>query len=368
MKTKNQLQTEALDTIGTQSFVGVQIGTGGGKTLLGLKHMIKQYTTTSSFLVVAPRESIFVEWRNQAIEHQCEFLLEHITFSTYLSLHKQSLRHDWVYLDECHSLKYKHATWLESYQNNNGNVLGLTGTYPINKTSEKFKMCDLYCKKVFAYTVDEGVEEGMLNNYKIFVHLLSLDHKVNVVKKSKSGKTWKTSELKDYHGLTKALDNAPSMRAKQQLAIIRMKAMQSYPSKIAYTKYILKQIPYKVIVFANTQEQADQLCKHSYHSKNKSSNDNLELFKNDLIKELACVDQLSEGKTIPNLKSGIIMHAYSNERKAAQKIGRFLRLSPSDTAIIHILCYENSVDLLWVKNALKTFDQTKIKYYKAKWN
>ena len=62
------------------------------------------------------------------------------------------------------------------------------------------------------------------------------------------------------------------------------------------------------------------------------------------------------------------MHAYSNERKAAQKIGRFLRLNPNDKAIIHILCYENSIDLKWVQNALKTFDQTKIKYHKAKWN
>jgi superfamily II DNA or RNA helicase len=368
MKTKTQLQDEALEAIADNSYVGVQIGTGGGKTLLGLKHMIKQYTTTSSFLVVAPRESIFAEWKNEAVNHNCEFLLAHITFSTYISLHKQDLRHDWVYLDECHSLKYKHATWLESYQNSNGKLLGLTGTYPINKSSEKFKMCDMYCRKIFAYTVDEGVDEGMLNDYKIFVHLLQLDSKINVIKKSRSGKTWKTSELKDYHGLTKALDNAPSMKAKQQLAIIRMKALQSYPSKTAYTKHILKHIPYKVIVFANTQEQADQLCKYSYHSKNKSSEKNLELFKSDLIKELACVDQLSEGKTIPNLKSGIIMHSYSNERKAAQKIGRFLRLNPNDKAIIHILCYENSIDLIWVKNALKTFNQSKIKYYKAKWN
>lgn len=368
MKTKNQLQNEALGAIGNQSFVGIQIGTGGGKTLLGLKHMIKQYTTTSSFLVVAPRQSIFKEWIKEAKQHGCEYLLEHITFSTYLSLHKQDFRHDWVYLDECHSLKYKHASWLESYQNSNGKLLGLSGTYPIHKTSEKFQMCNTYCTKIFEYSVDQGIEDGLLNDYKIFVHLLQLDTKINVTKKARSGKTWKTSELKDYFGLSKAMDNAMSMKAKQQLAIVRMKALQSYPSKINYTKYMLKQIPFKVIVFANTQEQADLLCKHSYHSKNKSSEYNLELFQQDLIKELACVDQLSEGKTIPNLKSGIIMHAYSNERKAAQKIGRFLRLNPNDKAIIHILCYENSVDFLWVKNALKTFDQNKIKYYKAKWN
>lgn len=366
--TKDQLQFKTLELIGEQSFVGVEIATGGGKTLLALKHMVKQYTSSSSFLIVAPRVSIFKEWTKEIIKSELDFLLEHITFSTYMSLSKQSYDYDWVYLDECHSLKYSHAVWLDSYQNSLGKVLGLTGTFPTTSTSEKFQMCHTYCKKIYSYTVDEGVDHGILNNYKIFIHLLQLSTKVNVIKKTKTGKSWKTSELKDYHGLTKAMENAPSMKAKQQLAIIRMKAMQDYPTKMEYTKSILKDIPYKVIVFANTKEQADRLCKHSYHSSNKNSEYNLKLFAEDSIKELSCVDQLSEGKTIPNLKSGVIMHSYSNERKAAQKIGRFLRLNPNDKAIIHILCYENSIDLVWVRNALKNYDQSKIKYHKTKWN
>jgi hypothetical protein len=47
MKTKaelqTELQTEALGIIGERSGVSVEIGTGGGKTLLGLKHMVKKY-------------------------------------------------------------------------------------------------------------------------------------------------------------------------------------------------------------------------------------------------------------------------------------------------------------------------------------
>jgi superfamily II DNA or RNA helicase len=69
---------------------------------------------------------------------------------------------------------------------------------------------------------------------------------------------------------------------------------------------------------------------------------------------------LNEGVNIPNLKQGIIMHAYGNERKAAQRIGRLLRLNPDDKAIVHILCYMDTVDEKWVKDALEGFDQTKI--------
>jgi superfamily II DNA or RNA helicase len=139
-----------------------------------------------------------------------------------------------------------------------------------------------------------------------------------------------------------------------------MKAMMEYPSKEIYTKKLMESISTKCIVFANTQAQADRLCKHSYHSGNVDSEDNLRLFKDGEITKLSSVMQLNEGVNIPNLKQGIIMHAYGNERKAAQRIGRLLRLNPDDKAIVHILCYMDTVDEKWVTEALEGFDQTKI--------
>jgi superfamily II DNA or RNA helicase len=139
-----------------------------------------------------------------------------------------------------------------------------------------------------------------------------------------------------------------------------MKAMMDYPSKERYTKKLMESINNKCIVFANTQAQADRLCKHSYHSNNPDSEDNLELFKAGKITKLSTVMQLNEGVNIPDLKQGIIMHAYGNERKAAQRIGRLCRLHPTEKSIVHILCYMDTVDEKWVKEALENFDQTKI--------
>jgi superfamily II DNA or RNA helicase len=126
---------------------------------------------------------------------------------------------------------------------------------------------------------------------------------------------------------------------------------------------MLKHMGDKCIVFANTQKQADKMCPWSYHSGNKNSQDNLELFSDGRIDKLSCVLQLSEGVTIPGLKQGIIMHAYGNERKTAQRIGRLLRLNPTETATCHILCYKDTIDEKWVTQALKGFDQSKIKFY-----
>ena len=147
------------------------------------------------------------------------------------------------------------------------------------------------------------------------------------------------------------------------ILIMRMRALMDYNTKELYVKSLVSNLGAKCIIFANTQKQADKICKHSYHSGNKKSEENLELFSDGRIDRLSCVLQLSEGVSIPNLKQGIIMHAYGNERKSSQRIGRLLRLNPTETAVCHILCYKKTQDEVWVKNALKDFDESKIKYY-----
>ena len=72
---------------------------------------------------------------------------------------------------------------------------------------------------------------------------------------------------------------------------------------------------------------------------------------------MVVVQHLDENMAVHNRDT---MHSYGNERKASQRIGRLLRLNPDDKAIVHILCYMNTVDEKWVKEALEDFDQTKI--------
>jgi superfamily II DNA or RNA helicase len=83
------------------------------------------------------------------------------------------------------------------------------------------------------------------------------------------------------------------------------------------------------------------------------------------IQRLACVAQLSEGINIPNLQVGIIWHAFGNERKAAQRIGRLLRLNPDQTATMHLLMYQDTIDERWVAQALAAFDPAKISFVDA---
>jgi len=361
MKEKSEIQKDALEILLKHDKAGVEISMGVGKTLLGLMHMeaMSKELYEPKFLVVAPKVSIFKSWKSDAIKHGYKHLIDQITFTTYLSLGKQNYEYDVLYLDECHSLKYSHAYYLKIASQLGVTIIGLTGTYPKLKNSEKGKMCEEFCPKVYEYRTDDAVDDNILNDYRIYVHLVDLDPRNNRLVE-KGGKKWYSSEQKDYDYWTSRIEACNTPKDLQILRVMRMKSMMAYTSKERKVLELIERRKVKTLIFANTQEQADRLCEHSYHSNNSKSEKNLELFKNNEIDLLSAVEQLSEGVNIPELKSGIIMHAYSNNRKASQKLGRLLRLNPNDTAGIHILCYRNTIDEEWVKNAISHFNPEKI--------
>ena len=357
--TKDEIQQQALEATVGKAMCSVVLGTGVGKTLVGLSHMNDNTTELMRVLVVAPKKSIFQSWKDDAVKFNKEYLLNRITFTTYLSLNKHNPGdYDIIYLDEVHSLLDSHRSFLKNYK---GKILGLTGTPPKYNNSEKGKLVNEFCPVVFTFKADDAVENGILNDYQIVVHELDLGRCKDYVATMK-GKSFNISEYDNYVYWTRRLEMATDNA--HMLRVMRMKAMMEYPSKERYAKLLLDSIDSKCILFANTQSQADKLCEFSYHSNNSDSEDNLLKFKNGDINKLSAVLQLNEGVNIPDLKQGIIMHAYGNERKASQRIGRLLRLNPDDKAIVHILCYMSTVDEKWVKEALELFDQSKIVWKK----
>jgi len=365
MTTKTSIQEEALQKVLLLDRCSASISMGVGKTLLGLKHMEEQCKRLmvnterpKPFLVVAPKKLIFTSWKDDATKFGLGYLLEFIDFSTYVGLNKKDpTQYEMIYLDECHSLLDNHEKFLSEYK---GKILGLTGTAPKWENSEKGKMVAKYCPSAYEYIVDDAVEDGILNDYRIIVHTMALSPLRTFQKKTRAGGSWMTSELNDYQYWTSKIGSAYTEKALQISRVMRMKAMMTYPSKEQYARKLLQEQTEKCLLFCNTIDQAHKMAAHSYTSKNPKSDANLEKFKKGDIDKLSCVLQLSEGANIPGLKVGIIMHSYGNERKASQRIGRELRLNPDDTATIHILCYSDTIDEQWTKNALADFDQTKI--------
>jgi superfamily II DNA or RNA helicase len=353
---REEIQNDALKAIEDCNRCGIAVSMGVGKTLIGLQHIFQNYDDTLKVLVVAPKRSILKSWVDEAGKFNLNHLLDHITFSTYISLTKQTDDYDIIYLDECHNLLFTHDAWLSNYK---GRIVGLTGTPPKIASSEKGMMVNKYCPITYKYITDDAINDGILNDYQIIVHKLKLDDRKNFMQKTRSGQ-FPTSELSSYNYWSERLLNANGAKDIQITRVMRMKALMSFPSKERYASKLFETIEDKVILFANTQDQADKMCPHSYHSTNTDSEVNLQKFKSGDISKLSCVLQLNEGVNIPNLKQGIIMHAYGNERKSAQRLGRLLRLNPDEKAIIHILCYSGTVDETWVIQALEQYDNSKI--------
>jgi superfamily II DNA or RNA helicase len=366
---KDQIQEHALSVLLSlfscpgRLRVGLDISMGVGKTLLALKFLNKT-AVSAKILVVGPKLTVKKTWLDECDTHELSHIKDDMSFVVYRSLNKipDINSYQYIILDECHNLLESHRSILTKF---NGHIIGLTGTPPRYKHTGKGKMVNDFCPITYNYKTDEAVDDGILNDYVIYVHLIDLNTDNTFYKKNKKGGGYYTSEKKMYEYWCNAIDDAPD--GQQQLArIMRMKAMMSFPSKEKYARELIDFIDDKVLLFANTKDQASKLCNNTYFSGNSESEVNLEKFKAGMITKLAAVLQLNEGINIPDLKQGIIMHAYGNERTTSQRLGRLLRLKPNETGKIHILCYKNTVDVQWVESALASFDQSKIKWVERK--
>ena len=373
---KQALQDQVLTTIQGRRLAGIALTMGLGKTLIGLRDMnrlladgkLPEQASGKPFLVAAPTQAILDSWPQEAQKFGLTHLLDHIAFTTYRSLAKTLAAGSYqkLYLDECHALKDSHEPGLKAHVKQKKSILGLTGTPPAQAQSEKGRLVATYCPIVIDYTTDEAVLAGLLNDYRLVVHRLPLRTTRDYVLTTKSGSQFTTSERENYFYWSKRLANAAQDPLPvETLRILRMQALMNYPGKGHYMRYLAGQQTEKVLLFTSNQQQAEAQADHTYHSKNKHSEANLAKFNTGEIQRLACVAQLSEGISIPNLRVGIIWHAFGNERKAAQRIGRLLRLNPDQTATVHLLAYQDTVDEQWVAQALEAFDPAKISYVDA---
>jgi superfamily II DNA or RNA helicase len=363
MSKREEIQQEALDIATKNKRCGLAISMGVGKTLIGLQyidHYQKSNMGKLRILVVAPKLSIFDSWIDDSSKFNIP--LDNVQFTTYLSLHKKNPHdYDIVVLDECHSLLNSHVAFLKPFT---GKILGLTGTPPRHSNTDKGKLVSTYCPMLYKYITDDAVSDDILNDYRILVHKMPLSNINSIPVKMKSnGMEFYTSERKSYDYWTKRIGQAISKKQEQIASVMRMRVLMDFRTKETYVKKLLGDIDDKCIVFCNTQDQSDRICKASYHSNNPESEENLQNFKEGNISELSCVLQLNEGINIPHLRAGIIMHAYGNERKSSQRLGRLLRLNPTETAYVHILCYKDTVDERWLAEALRDLDPRKIKYF-----
>ena len=117
---------------------------------------------------------------------------------------------------------------------------------------------------------------------------------------------------------------------------------------------LLKQLKnYRTLTFCNSIEQTEILGKYCINSKNKQSEEFLNMFNNKKIKHITSVNMLNEGMNLVDCKIGIYACLNSSETLIKQKTGRLLR---HKEPIIIIPYYINTREEELVKQMLENYN------------
>lgn len=279
-----------------------------------------------------------------------------IEFQTFMSIKKIKDTFDFLIIDEPHELSINQQNalkpWVKKYM-----TLGLTGTMTQRTRTELYENLNLdVCYK---YTIDEGVKEGILADYRISVHKVALESKTLFYQTS-NGKKYTE---KDYFDLYQYIRKTAKQKHFIDMKLINI--IQNSSAKRLKTVELLDKFSEdRVLVFCGTTFIADNLGIPVYHSKVKER----ALF-NDFCKgkgdKLATIKMMQAGITVSPIHRGIINYMSGNPEDSAQKICRFLGLeydNPDKIADIHIVTTDELFEEIRLKTGLLFFDQTKIKY------
>lgn len=128
-------------------------------------------------------------------------------------------------------------------------------------------------------------------------------------------------------------------RKLEMLQIQRKQFLSKLDSSLKVTKWLIDNLSKrneKILVFCGLSEQADRVCKHSYHSGNndeKLIND----FDAGIIKLLAVVNKVDRGLNIDQIRNIIFESTGRSKTRITQRIGRGMRLDVEDTLNVFFL-------------------------------
>lgn len=330
-------------------------------------------------MVVVPTEDLRdVNWPAEVEQWYgpggMEMWHESVKAVCYASLHKfKSIDFDLVILDEMHNLTMLSA----SFFNSRVDVMGLTATYPDPKRDpDKWLLCHQVCPEIFTYTLDQGVDDGVVADFDLHIVWVPLDTAHKNIECGPAGKRYFTTEADRYRVLTNVLKRLHAEKKDPKfMELARRSLLCNLPSKLKAAQAIMKKvvIPGKrTMIFCGSIKQADELVPetteqgtyHSKKSKKKGAVNNLEEFRAGRLQTLGVVAAVNEGANIPNIDQGIIVQLDSNERTLVQRLGRLVRWREGYHAQIWVLVTPNTADQQWAKQALANFSADRISYHK----
>jgi len=327
-----------------------------GKTRVAI-NALRQLEDDLRVLIAYPEIKIEQAWLNAFTETDYH---PNVTFTTFRSLYKYIKESfDVFIIDEIHMLSENQIRNCEKIMNDCDKVMGLSGT--ISSWTRGVLRDDLGLRVIANYTIDQAIKEGVLPDYEINIHKVTLDRYI----KKRFGKRI-TTEKAYFNSLSSYIEKLEEEgKETKYLRFARMRVIQKSIAKIEKTKQLIKKHEDdRLLVFCGQTSVADNLDIPSHHSKS-SYRKMFDDFVEGREKHLAVVRIGNTGVTYTPLNRVIMNYFDSNSENFTQKVNRCMSIeydNPDKKAIIDIISSNEPVELKWLRKALSFFDKTKIKY------
>ena len=324
-----------------------------GKCKTTIELLKKLVSDDAIILIAYPDNKLKATW-----ESECElwgYSNPNITYVNFSSLKKYTeFAFDMFVIDEFHSCSDNERDLCHEIMNNCDYTLGLSGTV----SSDTDMLWDF--SEIASYTTDDGIQDGILADYQITVHMIGLDD--NVKTPDKKGKL--KTEKQRYAGYTWVIESLKRQGANfMHLALSRNRLSLSSLGKMNYLKVLLNKISDKrVLVFTGLASVADSIGIPSYHSKSKDDSAYTG-FQEKKHNHLALAAMGKMGVTYTDLDSVILLNFTYNAEETSQILNRAIKLDYSGKkADLHIICLNEAPEVKKLKESLSMLNQEKIKY------
>lgn len=381
--TKSEIQAAAKEAWVKAGQRGLAaMGTGTGKSKLAIDIISDFYAEAKvksklKVLIAVPTEKLRDEnWPAEFVKWKMKKLLKYCTIVCYASLDNYRAEDfNLVVLDEAHRITEKSAIFFENTSTKPVPVIALTATPPgQGNENDQLKaaiLAELKIPTIFQYTLDEGVQDGNIANYNIWVIPVALNNVKKIVSGGTKAKPFLTTEDAGYRYISKQIMQAQITNNEgwaQALYQKRMHYIYGLKSKTVVAERLLTKfkVGTRIIVFCGSIDQSIELVGNNRVYNSKSDDVALKDFKAQKLDILGVVNAMNEGHNIENLDVAVIVQVNSNERDLVQRIGRVVRFRKGHTARIFILVAQGTQDEKWAEKALKSFDPAKIHYLSEK--
>jgi len=357
--TKNEIQRIIIDKIKNTLFRGIvlaSVRSGKTRILLTAIREISDNNLDINILVGYPNIDIKNSWISE-----CEKLdyYPNIKYSTFKSLHKvQDNKYDYILFDEAHLIPPDNTLPIVAkIVKNNDKVILASGTYG-EETLLNLKF-STGLQQIVDYSTDDAINDGIVNNFKVEVHLFKLDN----TKPVQFGglKKWYSTDYKECQRISKKVDNSFGQE-KMVAALFRMKMINSCQSLIRVVKKWIEDNPNKrFILFTGDEKVGMNYNIPMFNSKSKD-NSVLKDFQECRSNSLCLIKKGGTGVTYEGLDTILITDINSNSETLEQRCGRSLLFEEGKESIIHIFCSTENFQMRWLESSLKSINPNRISY------